>query len=45
VKRVREHATRLGLAVLAESESVLVGPSGNHEIFLHLHVPGAAAPA
>jgi 23S rRNA (cytidine1920-2'-O)/16S rRNA (cytidine1409-2'-O)-methyltransferase len=45
VERIREHAAGLGLEVLAESESVLVGPSGNREIFLHLHVPGAAAPA
>ena len=41
VERVREHAAALGLEVVAESESVLVGPSGNHEFFLHLRVPGA----
>jgi 23S rRNA (cytidine1920-2'-O)/16S rRNA (cytidine1409-2'-O)-methyltransferase len=45
VDRVRDHATGLGLQVLGESESVLVGPSGNHEIFLHLRVPEAASPA
>ena len=51
VERVGTHAVGLGLEVLAESESVLVGPSGNHEFFLHLRVPvrgreaGAAAGA
>ena len=40
VERIREHAAGLGLEVLAEAESVLVGPSGNHEFFLHLRVPG-----
>jgi 23S rRNA (cytidine1920-2'-O)/16S rRNA (cytidine1409-2'-O)-methyltransferase len=45
VERVREHADDLGLEVIGESESVLVGPSGNHEIFLHLRVPGATASA
>ena len=39
VARVREHAQGLGLEVVAEAESVLVGPSGNHEFFLHLRVP------
>ncbi len=39
VAHVREHALGLGLDVLAEAESVLVGPSGNHEFFLHLRVP------
>lgn len=39
VDRVREHARELGLEVIAEAESVLVGPSGNHEFFLHLRVP------
>jgi 23S rRNA (cytidine1920-2'-O)/16S rRNA (cytidine1409-2'-O)-methyltransferase len=39
VGRVREHAESLGLEVVAEAESVLVGPSGNHEFFLHLRVP------
>jgi 23S rRNA (cytidine1920-2'-O)/16S rRNA (cytidine1409-2'-O)-methyltransferase len=45
VEGVREHAASLGLEILGESESVLVGPAGNHESFLHLRVPGAAAPA
>ncbi len=39
VARVREHAESLGLDVAAEAESVLVGPAGNHEFFLHLRVP------
>jgi len=39
VDRVRDHALGLGLEVVAQSESVLVGPSGNHEFFLHLRVP------
>ncbi len=39
VTRVREHARDLGLEVVAEVESPLVGPSGNHEFFLHLRVP------
>ncbi len=39
VERVRAHASSLGLTVVAETESVLVGPSGNHEFFLHLRVP------
>ena len=43
VVRVREHARELGLDVLGEAESVLVGPSGNHEFFLHLRVPGSDA--
>jgi len=42
VARVREHAEALGLEVVAESESVLVGPAGNHEFFLHLRVPAPA---
>jgi 23S rRNA (cytidine1920-2'-O)/16S rRNA (cytidine1409-2'-O)-methyltransferase len=41
VERVREHARLLGLEVLGEVESVLVGPSGNHEFFLHLRVPAS----
>jgi 23S rRNA (cytidine1920-2'-O)/16S rRNA (cytidine1409-2'-O)-methyltransferase len=50
VARIREHASDLGLEVVAEVESVLVGPAGNHEFFLHLRVPqagsrGVAAPA
>ncbi len=44
VTRVREHALELGLEVLAQSESVLLGPSGNHEYFLHLRVPARWAP-
>jgi 23S rRNA (cytidine1920-2'-O)/16S rRNA (cytidine1409-2'-O)-methyltransferase len=39
IRRVREHAAGLGLEVLGETESPLVGPSGNHEFFLHLRVP------
>ena len=39
VARVRDHARELGLEVVAEAESVLVGPSGNHEFFLHLRLP------
>jgi 23S rRNA (cytidine1920-2'-O)/16S rRNA (cytidine1409-2'-O)-methyltransferase len=41
VTRVREHAVDLGLVCLAETPSVLTGPSGNHEFFLHLRVPEA----
>lgn len=36
VVRVREYALQLGLEVLGEAESTLVGPAGNHEFFLHL---------
>ncbi len=43
VARVRHHARELGLTVEGEVESSLVGPSGNHEVFLHLAVPGADA--
>jgi 23S rRNA (cytidine1920-2'-O)/16S rRNA (cytidine1409-2'-O)-methyltransferase len=43
VARVREHARDLGLEVVAETESVLVGPSGNHEFFLHLRAPAGAS--
>jgi 23S rRNA (cytidine1920-2'-O)/16S rRNA (cytidine1409-2'-O)-methyltransferase len=39
VERVADHARSLGLAVLGTVESPLVGPSGNHEFFLHLQVP------
>lgn len=45
VARVAEHAGALGLTVLGEVESPLVGPSGNHEFFLHLRVPQADAAA
>ncbi len=41
VDQVRDHALELGLRVLGTSESVLVGPSGNHEFFLHLRVPAS----
>jgi 23S rRNA (cytidine1920-2'-O)/16S rRNA (cytidine1409-2'-O)-methyltransferase len=41
VARVRDHARSLGLEVVGEAESVLVGPAGNHEFFLHLRVPAA----
>ena len=44
VARVREHAEELGLICLAEVESPLVGPSGNHEFFLHLRVAGSSSP-
>lgn len=43
VVRVRDHARGLGLTVEGEVESSLVGPAGNHEIFLHLSVPAASA--
>ena len=43
VARIQQHATLLGLEVVAEAESVLVGPSGNHEFFLHLRVPEVPA--
>ena len=36
VARVRQHALDIGLTVRGEVESTLVGPSGNHEWFLHL---------
>lgn len=39
VDGVRDHAMSLGLAVQDEVESVLAGPSGNREIFLHLRLP------
>jgi len=43
VARIRGHARGLGLSVEGEVESSLVGPAGNHEIFLHLCVPAAGA--
>ena len=43
VDLVRRHAAELGLECLGESESVLVGPAGNHEHFLHLRVPAGPA--
>jgi len=42
VEKVADHARGLGLRVLGSVESPLVGPSGNHEFFLHLRLPGAA---
>ncbi len=39
VERVVAHARDLGLDVMGDVESPLVGPSGNHEFFLHLRVP------
>jgi 23S rRNA (cytidine1920-2'-O)/16S rRNA (cytidine1409-2'-O)-methyltransferase len=42
VERVRRHARDLGLDVLGEVESGLIGPAGNHEFFLHLRVPARA---
>jgi 23S rRNA (cytidine1920-2'-O)/16S rRNA (cytidine1409-2'-O)-methyltransferase len=42
VARVEAHARELGLAVLGCVESPLVGPSGNHEFFLHLAVASPA---
>ncbi|MEO7118318.1 MAG: TlyA family RNA methyltransferase [Candidatus Limnocylindrales bacterium] len=39
IARVRAYAEGLGLTVTGEIESPLVGPSGNHEWFLHLRVP------
>jgi 23S rRNA (cytidine1920-2'-O)/16S rRNA (cytidine1409-2'-O)-methyltransferase len=42
IDRVREHAAGLGLEIVAEAASVLVGPSGNQETFLHLRVPAGA---
>lgn len=47
VKKVADCAERLGLTVLAEAESVLAGPKGNQEVFLHLirPTPNAYTPA
>jgi 23S rRNA (cytidine1920-2'-O)/16S rRNA (cytidine1409-2'-O)-methyltransferase len=39
VTRVRGHAQQVGLEVRGEIESVLVGPAGNHEFFLHMALP------
>ena len=36
VEAVRSHAVSIGLEPRGEVESPLVGPSGNHEFFLHL---------
>lgn len=43
VARVEDAARALGLATLGVTESPLVGPSGNHEFFLHLQRPETAA--
>lgn len=43
VDRVAESARAAGLLVLGRCDSPLVGPSGNHEFFLHLRVPEARA--
>jgi 23S rRNA (cytidine1920-2'-O)/16S rRNA (cytidine1409-2'-O)-methyltransferase len=40
VDGIRAHAAEVGFHVLGEVESPLVGPSGNHEFFLHLRRPG-----
>ena len=42
VDKVASHARDLGLEVLGSVESPLVGPSGNHEFFLHLRMPVTA---
>lgn len=42
VEKVADHARSLGLQVVGSVESPLVGPSGNHEFFLHLRMPGVA---
>jgi len=39
VDRVREHASSLGLVVQNEVASVLAGPAGNRETFVHLRMP------
>jgi 23S rRNA (cytidine1920-2'-O)/16S rRNA (cytidine1409-2'-O)-methyltransferase len=40
VARVRDEAQALGLTVRGESESTLLGPKGNREVFLWLARPG-----
>ncbi len=40
VAAVRAAAEALGLVVRGEAESVLAGPKGNREVFLHLDLPG-----
>ncbi len=42
VARIRDHAAGLGLLIEGEVESSLVGPAGNHEVFLHLILPAVA---
>jgi len=44
VERVRAYASTIELDVLDEVESPLVGPSGNHEYFLHLGRSGDSGP-
>ncbi len=39
IDRVGAFAASIGLEVLGETASPLVGPAGNHEFFLHLAVP------
>jgi 23S rRNA (cytidine1920-2'-O)/16S rRNA (cytidine1409-2'-O)-methyltransferase len=45
IDRIRQHAADLGLEVLGEATSVLRGPSGNQESFLHLRVTTESARA
>jgi 23S rRNA (cytidine1920-2'-O)/16S rRNA (cytidine1409-2'-O)-methyltransferase len=45
VARVTDHARGIGLQVEGSVKSPLVGPSGNHEFFLHLRVPAGWRPA
>ncbi len=45
VARVRESATSLGLAVLGECPSPILGPKGNREFFLALRTPKAGVAA
>jgi 23S rRNA (cytidine1920-2'-O)/16S rRNA (cytidine1409-2'-O)-methyltransferase len=39
LEAVRAHAAAIGLTVVAEAPSALLGPSGNREFFLDLAVP------
>ena len=39
IQRVRESAEAIGLAILGECESPLLGPKGNREFFLALRAP------
>jgi 23S rRNA (cytidine1920-2'-O)/16S rRNA (cytidine1409-2'-O)-methyltransferase len=43
IERVRRHAEDLGLRVRGEVESLLPGPAGNRETFLHLAVGDATS--
>jgi 23S rRNA (cytidine1920-2'-O)/16S rRNA (cytidine1409-2'-O)-methyltransferase len=45
VERVAAHARTMGLEVAGSVESPLVGPSGNHEFFLHLRMPDGWRPS